>query len=85
MDGITLPPDLEQFVAEAVSSGQFADVDQVVRTSLELLRHRQQARAEFLASVLAAQEEADRVGCVSGDEMLSRAKARIAERFGTAH
>ncbi len=32
MDSVTLPPDLEQFAAEAVASGRFRDRDELVRT-----------------------------------------------------
>lgn len=84
MDGITLPPDLEQFAVEAVASGRFQTVDEVVRTGVELLKRQEQARAELLASVLAAEEEGDRLGYLTGDEVAAHVRAMIARRTGTA-
>ncbi len=59
MDGIALPPDLEQFAAQEVAAGRYRDLDEVVRAGVGLLRQRAAAKAELLASVLAAQEEGD--------------------------
>ena len=84
MDGITLPPDLEQFAAEAVASGRFQDVSEVVRTGMELLKQRERARAELLASVLAAQAEGDRDGYLTGDEVAAHVRAAIARRTSAA-
>ena len=84
MDGITLPPDLEQFVAEEVAAGHYRDLDDVVRAGVDLLRQRAQARAELLASVLAAQEEGDRVGYLTGDEVAAHVRGTIARKAGTA-
>jgi hypothetical protein len=49
-----------------------------------LLRERDAARAAFLASVLAADDEADRNGCVSGEEMIARVRARLADKHSAA-
>jgi hypothetical protein len=49
-----------------------------------LLRERDTAKAAFLASVLAAEEEADRDGCVPGDEMLADVRAWLASNASTA-
>lgn len=84
MDGMTLPPDLERFAADAVASGRYRDVAEVVAAGVGLLRRQEEARAELLASVLAAEEEAERGGCVTGDEMLARVRARLAERYGAS-
>jgi putative addiction module CopG family antidote len=77
---VTLTPEQEHFAAESVAQGRFRDVDDVVRASLELLRRQEQARAELLASVLAAEEEADRDGYLTADEMIARVEARLAKR-----
>ena len=53
---------------------------EVVRAGVNLLKQRSQARAELLASVLAAQEEGDRVGYLTGDELLERVETRLARR-----
>jgi putative addiction module CopG family antidote len=84
MDAISLPPELEQFAAEAVAAGRYRDTADLVRAGLELLQRREQARAELLASVLAAQEEGDRIGYVTGDEVLARVEARLARRAAPA-
>jgi len=80
MDEVSLPPDLEHYAASAVVEGRYRDRSAVVAAGVALLRERDAARASFLASVLAAEEEADRKGCVSGDEMLTRVRARLAEK-----
>jgi antitoxin ParD1/3/4 len=84
MDDVTLPPDLERFATEAVAAGRYRDVSDVIAAGVSLLRRQEQARADLLASVLAAEEEAEREGCVSGDEMLARVRARLAEKHGAA-
>jgi antitoxin ParD1/3/4 len=84
MESVTLPPELERFATEAVSAGRYRDVSEVVVAGVRLLQRHEQARAELLASVLAAEQEADREGCVSGDEMVARVRARLAKKHGAA-
>ncbi len=62
MDGIALPPDLEQFAAEAVESGRFRDLDDLVRTGADLVRRRETARTDFIASLDEALAEGERDG-----------------------
>jgi putative addiction module CopG family antidote len=84
MDGIALPPDLEQFAAEAVAAGHYRDTAEVVRAGVELLRRREQARADLLASVIAAREEGDRDGYLTADEVATHVRETIARRTGAA-
>lgn len=84
MNEVTLPADLERFAEEAVASGRYRDVSDVVAAALALLRRQDQARVELLTSVLAAEAEAEREGCVTGDEMIARVRARLAEKCGAA-
>ena len=77
---MVLPPDLEQFAADEVAAGRYRDRAALVAAGVALLRERDTARAAFLASVLAAEAEADRDGCVSGEDMLARVRARLAAR-----
>jgi putative addiction module CopG family antidote len=84
MDGIALPPDLEQFAAEAVAAGHYRDTAEVVRAGVELLRRRELGRAALLASVLAAREEADRSGYLTGDEVAAHVRETIARKTGAA-
>ena len=77
MDTVTLPLELERFATEAVAAGRYRTVSDVVAAGVSLLQRQQQARADLLASALAAEEEAERDGCVSGEEMLARVRARF--------
>ena len=80
MDNVTLPPELERFVAEAVAAGRYGSASEAVAAGLSLLRRQEQARAELLASVLAAKEESDRDGYLTGDEVAERVRATIARK-----
>lgn len=84
MDGMSLPPNLEQFVAEEVAAGRYRDFDEVVRAGIDLLKQRAKARSALLASVLAAQEEGDRLGYLTGEEVAAHVRETIARRTGTA-
>ena len=80
MDNVTLPPELERFAEEAVAAGRYRDVSAVVAAGIRLLQRQDEARAELLASVLAAKEESDQEGYLTGDEVAARARATIARR-----
>ena len=84
MDEMSMPPELESYATGAVAEGRYQDRAEVVAAGVALLRERDAARAAFLASVLAAEEEADRNGCVSGEEMIERVRARLADRHTVA-
>ncbi len=81
---MSLPLELENYAAGAVAEGRYRDRAEVVAAGVALLRERDAARAAFLASVLAAEEEADRNGCVSGGEMVALVRARLADRHTAA-
>jgi Arc/MetJ-type ribon-helix-helix transcriptional regulator len=72
MNSVILPPELERFATEAVAAG------------VSLLQRQEQARAELLASILAAKEESDRDGYLTGDEVAARVRATIAQRTNAA-
>jgi len=84
MDDVTLPPELAQFATDAVAAGRFRDVAEVVAAGVSLLQRQEQARAELLASVVAAKAESDRDGYLSGDEVAERVRATIARRANEA-
>lgn len=71
MDGVTLPPDLEQFATEAVAAGRYRDTAEVVRAGVQLLQRAEAEVVEFVASLETARDEANRDGWVSLDEMLA--------------
>ncbi len=79
MDGITLPPDLEQFATDAVASGQYRDTAEVVAAGIRLLQQQQTARVVFVRSLEEAQAESDRDGWFSLDEVMAEADAIIAD------
>jgi putative addiction module CopG family antidote len=83
MDTVMLTPDLERFATDSVAAGRYRDVAAVVCAGVELLRQRDVARAALLDSVLAAQEEGDRDGYLTGDEVAARVRATIARRRAT--
>lgn len=78
MDSVTLPPELETFVAEAVATGEFRDPTDVVAAGLRLLQEQRAARAAFVRSLEAAEAEAERDGWLSLDEVMAEADAVIA-------
>lgn len=84
MDDVTPPPELEQFAEAAVAAGRSRDVSAVVAAGVRLLQRKDEARAELLASVLAAKEESDREGYLRGDEVAERVRATIARKASAA-
>jgi antitoxin ParD1/3/4 len=83
MDKVTLPAELERFATEAVAAGRYRDVSDVVAAAISLLQRQEQARAELLTSVRAAQDEGDRAGYLTADEVAAQVRATIARRCVT--
>ncbi len=84
MDAITLPADLERFAAEAVAAGRYRNLAEVLAAGVGLQQRHEHARAELLASVLAARQEAERDGYLNGDDLLARVESRLAQRTAAA-
>ena len=84
MDDVILPPELERFATEAVAAGRYSDVSAVVVAGVSLLQRQEQARAELLASIIAAKDESDRDGYLTDDEVAERVRATIARRVNAA-
>ena len=84
MDDVFLPPELERFAAEAIASGRYRDRADLVAAGVGLLQRQETARAELLASVLAAKEGGERDGYLTGDEVAVRIRATIARRSNAA-
>lgn len=80
MNAVTLPPDLERFADEAVAAGRYRDHAEVIGAAVSLLRQVERQRAALHASVVAAQDEGDRDGYLTGAELIARVEARLAER-----
>ncbi len=69
MDSVSLPPDLEQFAAEAVATGRYRDVSEVVATGVGLVRRLEAERAAFVKTLEDAEAESDRDGWSSLEEV----------------
>jgi putative addiction module CopG family antidote len=82
LSAITVPPDLENYVAEAVAAGRFRDVAEVVRAGVSMLQRADAARAALLASLLDAQEEGDRDGHLTAEVLMARVEERLASATG---
>ena len=48
---VSLPPDLEKFIAQQIASGDFPSTDDVVIEGLQILRDRLQVRQQKLAAL----------------------------------
>lgn len=84
MDNLGLPPELERFAAEAVAAGRYRDVADVVAAAVSLLQRQEQARAAFVASLEAAEEESERDGWHSLEDVLAEADQIIAAKRDAA-
>ena len=80
MNAITLPPDLERFAEEAVASGRFQDVGEVVRAGLSLLQQSEAEVGAFVASLDEAEAEGERLGFRSLEDVMRNADALLEER-----
>jgi len=59
----TLPPDLEAFVEQKISSGQFSSRDELTAEAVRLLRDLEVKRQQLKSDVQAAIDEADQGLC----------------------
>lgn len=76
----TLSPEQERFAAEAVASGRCRDGSEVAGAALDGIKQLERRRAALLASVIAAEQEGERDGFLTGDEVAARVRATIARR-----
>jgi putative addiction module CopG family antidote len=79
MDGMSLPPELERFAEAAVAAGRYRDLAELVAAGVSLLQHQEAARAEFVASLEAAEAESERDGWHSADDVHAEMAALIDE------
>jgi Arc/MetJ-type ribon-helix-helix transcriptional regulator len=77
MNSQLLPPELQRFADEAVASGRFADTADLFRAAVSLLQKFEAERAEFAASLEAAQAEGDRDGFLTIEESMRDIDALI--------
>jgi antitoxin ParD1/3/4 len=69
MDTVTLPPELERFATEAIATGRYRDVSEVVAAAVSLLQRAEAERAAFNASLEEAERESERLGFLTADEV----------------
>ena len=69
MDPVTLAPEQEDFTREAIASGRYRDVADVVGAAVSLLRRVEVERASFIASLEAAQVEGERSGFFNAEDV----------------
>ena len=74
---VSLTPELERFARECVDGGRYNNVSEVVRAALRLLQDWEQERQRFTASLRDAEEEADREGWLTVEEVRAEAQAII--------
>ena len=84
MTGVTLSPEQEQLAAEIVAHGRYHDVAAVVDAALNRLKRLEDQRTALLASVVGAEQEGERDGFLSIDEVMADADALLQELAGTA-
>lgn len=80
LDDVALPPELERFAADAIATGRYRSRADLVTAGVSLLQRQEVMRAELLASVLSAEEVAERDGFRTADEVAARVRATIARR-----
>ena len=74
---VSLTPELERFARECVAQGRYNNVSEVVRSALRLLQEWEDQRRQFAATLREAEEEADRDGWLTLEDVLAEAQAII--------
>lgn len=79
---IDLPPELEAFARDCVTSGRYSDTNDVIRAALRRLQDAEARRSSFNAMLAETRAEADRDGTFELDTVLAEADAIIESRSG---
>jgi antitoxin ParD1/3/4 len=81
---ITLPPELEQFVQNQVSTGKYASVNEVFLAGIKLLEERErlyQGRFEELRrEVMVGISEAEQGQLLNGEAVISELQEKLRQR-----
>jgi antitoxin ParD1/3/4 len=77
---VSLPHDLEDFVASKVASGRYASEGEVIREGLRLLEEQDAAEESLRASVRIGLEQALRGELLDGEEVFDSLERRIGPR-----
>lgn len=81
---VELPPALEKFAQDSVAEGRFETVSDVVASGLRFLQAREEQRVAFVQSLKDAEEESERDGYVTLEEVMADIDA-IIEATEPAH
>jgi antitoxin ParD1/3/4 len=74
---VELPPALEKFAQDSVVEGRFESVNDVVASGLRFLQAREEQRLAFVQSLKDAEDEAERDGYVTLEEVMADIDAII--------
>ena len=74
---VHLTPELERFARECVAEGRYNNVSEVVRSGLRLLQEREEARRQFTAMLRDADEEGEREGTFTIEQVSAEMQAII--------
>jgi antitoxin ParD1/3/4 len=74
---VSLTPELERFARECVTGGRYNNVSEVVRSALRLLQEQDELRRQLTQSLREAEEEADRDGWFTIEEVAAEMDAII--------
>jgi antitoxin ParD1/3/4 len=71
MDDMTLPPELERFAAEAIAAGRYRDKAELLAAGVGLVQRLEVERAAFVASLEAAEADAEQNGTLGLDDVMA--------------
>jgi antitoxin ParD1/3/4 len=74
---VELPPALEKFVQDSVAEGRFETVNDVVASGLRFLQAREEQRLVFVGSLKDAEQESERDGYVTLEDVMADIDAII--------
>lgn len=77
---VSLPPDLEDFVASRVASGRYASEGEVIREGLRLLEEQETAEESLRSAIAVGLEQALRGEFLDGEEVFKDLETRIDRR-----
>ena len=79
---VHLTPELERFARGCVESGRYNNMSEVMRSALRLLQDQEDRQRAFIRSLQEAQEEADREGTYTMEQVLEEMDAIISAADG---
>lgn len=77
---VSLPPDLEDFVASRVASGRYASEGEVIREGLRLLEEQETAEESLRSAIAVGLDQALRGELLDGEAVFEALEQRIGRR-----